>query len=243
MDQKTDMSEENENLKLQKSQNSPVWSYEHSNLPVKIGSDQANYVDTDIISSKFYNSFNYSKLPDKYKKFNLTLGITSAREGEGKTLVSSNLAVSFALGYKKNTVLIDLNYKNPQLHKIFGMDQSPGLTDAMESGVIHLNESKVDHLYVLPIGDAENFRLELNHIMSVSEIISSLEHNFDFIVVDMSSILPIEDFPVLFANEVDGLLTVVDTQKTERSDLDQIYNHLNKNQIVGFIMNRYEGKV
>ena len=233
------MSEHEENLEIQEFQEKPIWEPDKSLMEVSVNPEQGSYIDNEVICSKFYNSFNYSKLPSEYKNLHLTLGVTSAKSGEGKTLVSSNLAVSFALGYKRKTVIIDLNYKNPEQHKIFGVDQQPGLSKAMETGVIDLAQSQIDQLYVLPTGDVENFRLELNNIMGIRQVINTLESQFDFVIVDMSSVFPIEDFPVLFANEVDGLLAVLDTQQTRRSEVEEMFNHLNKNQVVGFIMNKY----
>lgn len=208
-------------------------------LQISINAEQASYIDDEVVNSKYFNSFNYSKLPSDYKDIHLTLGITSAKEGEGKTLVSSNMAVSFALGYRRKTVIIDLNYKNPAQHHIFGVNQRPGLCKALDTGVINLTQTKIDQLFVLPTGNVQNFELKLDNIMAVRRVIQTLESKFDFVIVDMSSVLPIEDFPVLFANEVDGLLAVLDTQRTRYSEIEEMFNHLNKKQILGFIMNKY----
>src|ERR1041384_7387775 len=66
-------------------------------------------VDSAIVAFDYYNCFNYSLLAGDQRNINLTVGITSSSPGEGKTLVASNLAVSLALGYERETVLVDLN--------------------------------------------------------------------------------------------------------------------------------------
>ncbi len=230
----------NNDLEIQELGRSLPWDFKRkAPLEVSINAEQASYINEEIVNSKYFNSFNYSKLPNEYKDIHLTLGITSAKKGEGKTLVSSNMAVSFALGYRRRTVIIDLNYKNPAQHEIFGVDQKPGLCKALDTGVINLTQTKIDQLFVLPTGDVDNFELKLDNIMAVRQVIQTLESQFDFVIVDMSSVLPIEDFPVLFANEVDGLLAVLDTQQTRHAEIEEMFNHLNKKQILGFIMNRY----
>ncbi|HET8864932.1 MAG TPA: CpsD/CapB family tyrosine-protein kinase [Gracilimonas sp.] len=233
------MSDHIENKSLERVKKS-IWKPDHSLMPITIDENRSTYVDSSIVHQKYYNNFNYSKLPQEYKKPNLTLGVTSARSGEGKTHIAANLATSFAVGYQKNTVLIDLNIKNPSIHKIFDIDPKPGLSEALKNKEIRLVQSSHDHLFLLPIGDVNDYSLGLSDILAVRDMICTLEEQFDFVVVDMSPILPITDFPVLFANEVDGLITVIDTTRTKHSDVNEIFRHINKDQVTGFIFNRME---
>lgn len=233
------MSDKVKETQLETVKNS-LWQPDNTYMPVVIDQKRSEYVDEKVVHQKYYNNFNYSKLPQEYKKLNLTLGITSARSGEGKTHVAANLATSFAVGYKKSTVLVDLNFKNPSVHKIFDIDPKPGLTEAVKNNEIRLVHSSFDQLYLLPIGDTDIYSLGLKDIIAVRNLIYTLEEQFDFVVVDMSPILPITDFPVLFANEVDGLLTVVDVTKTKKSDVNEIFRHVSESQIAGFIFNRME---
>ena len=57
-----------------------------------------------------------------------TILVTSSLPGEGKTLVSLNLAGSFALNDKK-TLVIDCDLRKPRVHQVFEVDKHPGLTD------------------------------------------------------------------------------------------------------------------
>lgn len=226
-------------LSLQKT-GSSIWVPDFNHMPVLVDEKRATYIDESVVHQKYYNNFNFSKLPAQYKKLNLTLGVTSARSGEGKTHVAANLAASIAVSYRKSTVLVDLNFKNPSIHKIFDIDPEPGMMEAIQDKKIRLVQSVYDHLYLLPIGDTKKYSLGLDDILAVRDMIHTLEEQFDFVVVDMSPVLPITDFPVLFANEVDGLLTVVDVTKTKKSEVNEIFRHINENQIAGFIFNRME---
>ena len=58
----------------------------------------------------------------------ITLTVTSPSEGEGKSLISSNLAVAFA-EVGRRTLLIDGDTRRGNAHRLFGLDQSPGLID------------------------------------------------------------------------------------------------------------------
>jgi Mrp family chromosome partitioning ATPase len=59
-----------------------------------------------------------------------TLAVTSASPQEGKTLVATNLAVSFALAGER-VLLVDSDLRNPRVHRVFGVPIAPGLVDAL----------------------------------------------------------------------------------------------------------------
>lgn len=218
-------------------QETPVW-IPTNKLPVTLNPQVSTYVDPEVVKSKYYNSFNYSKLPAEYKHLHLTLGLTSAKEGEGKSLVATNFAVSFAMGYRRRTILVDMNFRNPAVHRTFGVEAAPGIADAIKTGNIRVTKTVYDQLDILPVGDIRDFRAGLGDIMAIRNIIHTLEQEYEFVIVDMNSIFPIEEFPVLFANEMNGLMLVVDTQKTRYADLDRVFQNINKEQVVGFIFNR-----
>lgn len=207
---------------------------------IVVNPTQSDYIDKSVVKKQYYNSFNYSMLPDQYQKIDLTVGVTSANRGEGKTVTASNLAVSFALAYKRNTVLVDLNMKNPNLHNVFGTNLKPGLVESFQNGSVYLSQTKLEQLYLLPAGMYKDRTLEVEDIVSIRDIIYSLKQEFEIVILDMNSIFPIDDFPAVFANEVDGLLVVVDTQKTKYADIEKIFRHINKNQTMGFVLNRVD---
>jgi protein-tyrosine kinase len=216
-------------------------------------SRQGQYIDSNVVAYRYYNSFNYSLLRKAQGEVNLTIGITSANPGEGKTLVASNLAVSLATGYQKKTILVDLNFQHPQLHDVFDIDFQPGLLQAFNDGTIQISQTKIEYLSVLSAGGParqtgfddrikNGYSLNeppvgLEHFAAFRDIIYSLEQDFEFVIVDMPSIHP-HGFPTLFANQLQGLLVVVDAGITKRGEVDQIFRHLNEHQVLGFVFNR-----
>lgn len=223
---------------------------------------RGKYVDDKVVKYKFYNSFNYSLLSRERQDINLSLGITSPKMGEGKTMIACNLAVSLAMGSQKNTILIDLNIANPLLHKIFGVPLAPGLTEAFNGNEIHISQTSVDNLSVLAAGKSivphENLfhqshiqnsmrggRLKpsigLEQLPAFRDIIYSLQQNYEFIVVDMPAINS-ESVPNLFAQQLNGLIVVVRSGNTKREDIDLMLQRVNENQILGFVLNRFGKK-
>lgn len=216
-------------------------------------------INSNIISFKYYNSFNYDLLPKGTDEVRAVLGITSANEGEGKTLVASNLAVSLAMGYQKRTVLVDLNIDHPSLHQVFGAVPAPGLINALHGEAIHVSPTRVPNLSILATGDGHSFKAEmsggskrtstgklpeyppmglgLGHMAAFAEVVYSLQQEYEFVIVDMPAINT-GHFPVLFANRLNGLLVVVDTSRTRRGDIEKLFRQISERQVLGFIFNR-----
>ena len=223
---------------------------------VSVHQEVPEYVDENIIKFKYYNSFNFSFLSRDHKDFNLTFGITSSNAGEGKTLVACNLAVALVLGSQKKTVLVDLNVTNPCLHSIFGTQAQPGLIDSFMNSHVDVYRTRIENLFVVPVG---NFAIHqsswmnaataapqqndkpsigLEQLATFRDVIYSLQQDFEFVIVDMPSIQN-GSIPLLFANQLNGLIVVVESGRTKREDIDALLQHINVHQILGFVFNRF----
>lgn len=229
--------------------------------PVIISPERGQYVDPDVVSARFYNCFHYSLLSKGNASVSLTVGITSANKGEGKTLVASNLGVSFAIASQRETVLVDLNVRSPQLHRIFGTQASPGLVEALNDPTIQISQTQIEHLYVLPMGDVIlNLRsegelsfspvtpsedgpsMEVGHLAAFRDVIYSLKQEFDFVIIDMPAMRD-PSIPVLLTNQMDGLLIVVSANRTRHEDLEKMFQRVDKTHVLGFILNRASPEV
>lgn len=207
-------------------------------LPMVISDRVLEDYDTKIISRKYTNSFNFSKLAAVSGNLNMSIGITSANRREGKTLVASNMAVSLASAYQRTTILVDLNFKNPQLHKIFNASLGPGVVEAITLKTAHVRPTAVENLYLMTAGESSKFTPGIQQTLLLRELLSTLKSAFNTVIVDMSSMLPVSESSVHFINEIDGLITVVDTKHTKKEALKKVFNHIDEKQFVGYIFNR-----
>ena len=220
---------------------------------------QGQSVDERIVNVQYYNAFNFSLLSPEQQHSHLTIGITSPNPAEGKTLVASNLAVSLALGLQRKTVLVDFNFVAPRLHKVFDVADAPGLTEAFSNGQIHVSKTAIEHLSILSAGNPQEFQarilqpqnapdglagfppkftLGLDKLAAFRDVIYSLEQEFDFVIVDMPSIKA-QGVPVLFANQLNGVIIVIDSTTTKRKDVDSMLRQLDARQVIGFVLNRF----
>ncbi|MCC5941162.1 MAG: hypothetical protein JJU37_06420 [Balneolaceae bacterium] len=213
---------------------------EANKLPVLFLPETENQVDYKCISKKYYNSFNFSKLASAFNGSKMTIGVTSAGRRDGKTLVAANMAVSLASGYNQKTVLVDMNFLNPDMHRVFGTDLRPGLSDAIASEKIRVVPTGIANLYLMTAGSSTSLTPGIEHTLVLRKILFALKSKFDFVIIDMGSILPIEKFPIHFINEIDGLVGVIDSKKTKKGEFNKIFKHLDESQFIGYVFNRAE---
>ncbi|MGQ0714529.1 MAG: GumC family protein [Gemmatimonadaceae bacterium] len=116
----------------------------------------------------------------------LTVTITSPNAGDGKSFVSSNLALSFAeAGYR--TLLVDGDIRRGQLHDMFGADRRPGLVDCLLGDARQeeiVRPSTHHNLTLIPCGARRRRGPELLSSESMNALMRAFRAQYDAIVVD-----------------------------------------------------------
>jgi tyrosine-protein kinase Etk/Wzc len=160
------------------------------------------------------------------KKFK-TILITSSTLQEGKTTISTNLALAFAQSNKK-TVIIDTDLRRPIIHKIFKIKSSPGVTDiCIEKTPIKnaLFKTDFDNLFVIPHGKSIPNPAELLDSEKFSDFTSKLEKDFEIIIFDAPPVLAVTD-PIIISNYSDINIFVIRSEislaNTARLALDNL---------------------
>jgi capsular exopolysaccharide synthesis family protein len=116
----------------------------------------------------------------------VTLAVTSPGPGDGKSLVSSNLALSFAEGGWR-TVLIDADLRRGFLNETFGQAASPGLIEYLEGTCALpevLRETHHPNLAFVAGGARHRRAPELLATPRMQELVGLLTRDFDAIIVD-----------------------------------------------------------
>ncbi len=194
-------------------------------------------VDNRYVSYELYNSFNYSVLPKDKKELRYSLGILSPNRAEGKTTAACNFAVSLAVGSKRRTVILDLNFPRPSLHNIFGTPPGPGMVEGLRSNEVYVTPTSIENLFVVPAGNVKGNGIAISHLATFKDIIDSLMREYEIVIVDLPS-LDSKGFPTVFCNQLDGLLVVVEAGKTKRRDIERVMRKVHGEQILGFVMNK-----
>ncbi|WP_300021576.1 tyrosine-protein kinase family protein [uncultured Maribacter sp.] len=113
-----------------------------------------------------------------------TVMVTSSIAGEGKSYVSSNLAVTLALSGKK-TALIDLDLRKAGVTQLFGLENEIGMSEILANGsVLDFGEQKLANLTIFPAGaktlDSSNLLVNKNFKIFISKI----KEDFDAVIID-----------------------------------------------------------
>ncbi|HRP07766.1 MAG TPA: polysaccharide biosynthesis tyrosine autokinase [Gemmatimonadales bacterium] len=147
----------------------------------------------------------------------IALTITSPMPGDGKSLVSSNLALSFAeAGYK--TLLIDGDTRRGELHRTFGTDRRPGLLDHLADGVDLeqvLRPTSHSNLTLMPGGSRHRNAPELMGSRPMHELMTIARQRWEVILIDSPPLAAGID-PFVLGTITGNLMMVVRAGATQR---------------------------
>jgi polysaccharide chain length determinant protein (PEP-CTERM system associated) len=144
--------------------------------------------------------------------------LSSAMKGEGKTSSAVNLAYTLARDLDEPTLVIDCDYKCPNIHNVFTLRPEPGLADYL-AGEASL-ESCFQQISDLPlwgisVGDVTSYPVSLSKLQNVSSLIESVRSRYRFIILDGPPILPLADINIL-SGLADIVLMVVRSGTTPK---------------------------
>ena len=170
-----------------------------------------------------------------------TILVTSSRPGEGKSFVSANLAVSIAMNINKHVLLIDCDLRKPDLHRVFGFADVPGLSDYL-SGQWPLDslllKTTVEKLTLLPGGPVAPNPSELASSERMSAMLAEVKQRYhDRLIVIESPPPGLAAETSFLARQVDGILLVVKHGKTPKEDVEDLVETVGSEKILGVVIN------
>ena len=147
--------------------------------------------------------------------------VTSAMPQEGKTTTSINTAVVLAQKGVR-VLLIDADLRRPGIHKALGMGPRSGLSNVL-TGSAELEQAitrspLVPSLSILPAGTPPPNPAELLASVNTRDLLESLRHKFDHIVIDTPPTLSVTDAVVL-STRADAVVLVIRSGKTTKQAL------------------------
>jgi exopolysaccharide/PEP-CTERM locus tyrosine autokinase len=167
--------------------------------------------------------------------------VTSSLPGEGKSFVSSNLAISIAMNVNKHVLLIDGDLRKPDLHRVFGVGEVPGLSDFLaERRQLDslLLRTTGERLTLLPGGPTPPNPSELTSSERMSEMLEEVKHRYrDRLIIIDSPPPSLAAETSFLARQVDGILLVVKYGKTAREDVEDLMETVGPEKIIGVVIN------
>ena len=153
--------------------------------------------------------------------------VTSTIPGEGKTFVTANLsAISAHSG--ERTLLVDMDFYNKALQRVFALPDGPGLADflgskaALETVVLR---TKIPNLDIIPAGRTPGNPQELLGSPRMRELLVCARQKYDRILIDSAPLGAVSDALMLLP-QMDGVVFVVQFGTAERDFIQRTLQKL-----------------
>ncbi len=171
--------------------------------------------------------------------------VTSSAPGEGKSVVATNLATSFAQDHKK-TVIVDCDLRKPRVHTIFGDEDSPGFLNyffGKSSYESIIKKTEVRNLDYITGGSIPPNPSEIIGSPRMKAFVLKLRNEYDIIIIDSPPIMAVSDSEIL-SRLSDGNLLVVSADSTEMDWLEESVELLNHeaSKFLGVLLNKFNYK-
>jgi capsular exopolysaccharide synthesis family protein len=169
-----------------------------------------------------------------------TILITSAVPNEGKSTISSNLAITLALSGAR-TLLIDADLRRGTIREVFGLSSKIGFSDVLKQEVNWKDvvvPTAYPSLFILPRGKTLSQPSE--HLLreSTDALIKEIYKHYDYVIIDSSPVLAADD-TTSFAPKIDATLFVVrlgyTSARLTRKALELLYSR--QVNVPGVILN------
>lgn len=166
------------------------------------------------------------------------LVVTSAVRGDGKSTISLNLAITFAVQGER-TLVIDGDLHQPALAGMLAVDGEIGFANWCEKSEpcsVPLYRAENLPLWFLPAGKSRAQSLTLLQSPQAATIMKQLTNWFSRIVIDSPPMVPLADSSV-WINMSDAVLLIARDGKTPKKVLEKSLESIDKSKIFAVVMN------
>jgi capsular exopolysaccharide synthesis family protein len=175
------------------------------------------------------------------------LVMTSAGPGEGKTTVTSNLAIALA-EIRRKTLLIDADLRRPRIHNIFDVPNERGLSTLLAERTLNedalrgiVQETSIPDLFVLPAGPLAGAGMLHSPVMQ--QLLKRFKREFDMVLIDTPPMLQMPDARIV-GRCADAVIMVIRAGQTTRDAAIAVRERLTEDgtRVLGTILNDWNPK-
>lgn len=170
--------------------------------------------------------------------------VTSAVANEGKTLTSTNLALTLSQSYARRVLLIDADLRRPRVNAVFGLPSGPGLSEALDRrdpGKLPLAQVS-STLSVLPAGRATSDPMAALTSSRMAAILQEASEQFDWVIIDTPPVGLLSDAR-LVASMADLALVVIGASTTPAAAVQRAIDAVGRERVLGVVLNRADEKL
>lgn len=165
--------------------------------------------------------------------------ISSAVADEGKTLTSTNLALTLSHSYQRRVLLIDADLRRPRVNVVFNIPNGEGLSDVLDRRdprklpVVQVSPL----LSILPAGRATPDPMAGLTSSRMAAILDEAAEQFDWVIIDTPPVGLLTDARLL-ASMVDVALLVVGANSTPCGAIQRAVEAVGRERVLGVVLNR-----
>lgn len=189
-------------------------------------------------------SEHFRKIAAKLKSYYESVGttdvlFTSAVSGEGKTTNAVNCSISLCQDFNLSVCLVDCDLHNPRISKCFASNGTVGVIDVLKGNAEPdsvIQPTPVKGLSIVYSRRAGRQTLPLLNTDRFGKLVRELRARFDLVIFDSSPVLPVADTVVL-SKHLSSIVLVIESGKTRRKHIEQVFEQIDRDKVIGFIMN------
>lgn len=208
------------------------WSRTRSRI-----SEEFRLVQRQILRSAFG--------PEAEPGFSNLLLVTSARPGEGKSFMATNLSGSIARQGDHHVLLVDADSKRDSICYSLGLAQSRGLLDLAADPTLDpaplLVRTPIGRLSILPVGRERERSAELFSTKEMTRLIQSLGRRYAdrLLILDAPPCLSTSD-PAVLSQVVGQILFVVEADHTQRDEIEASLDLIQACHTITLVLNKQQ---
>ncbi len=175
-----------------------------------------------------------------------TIQVSGFDPDEGKTLIAVNLAICMARDTRQTTLLVDLDFRKPTIHRLLGLnDNVQGLKSYFQGKValedLFINPG-IEKLTILPAGGRVPNSTEVMGSPQMEELVQELKQRYSdrYIIFDTPGLNTCPD-PLVFSSYVDAILLVARANYTTSDTVETAMELIPHEKLIGTVLNDATG--
>ena len=222
-------------------QTAPLWKRKTESFSLDMPSRQQR---TNLLAEAFRTVLTSVLFSGENGTRPQVLVLTSANASEGKTTITTNLALALA-EIRLKVLIVDGDLRKPRMHQIFELSNERGLSTLLSEETLPqsaldgiIQSTNIPGVYVLPSGPPTDSAANLLHSPHLHELLTQFRKQFDMILIDTPPAFQLTDSRIV-GRLADAVILIARAGHTTRDSAMAVASRFNEDRthLLGSILN------